>query len=41
MIFNYDIASFLGKTTILYRMKRTEDFHTVPTIGRFDERFSS
>ncbi|CAF0833914.1 unnamed protein product [Rotaria sp. Silwood1] len=22
-----------GKTTILYRMKRTEDFHTVPTIG--------
>ncbi|CAF1179669.1 unnamed protein product [Rotaria sp. Silwood1] len=22
-----------GKTTILYRMKRTEDFNTVPTIG--------
>jgi hypothetical protein len=22
-----------GKTTILYRMKRTEDFSTVPTIG--------
>lgn len=25
----------IGKTTILYRMKRTEDFHTVPTIGMF------
>jgi ADP-ribosylation factor protein 1 len=23
----------IGKTTILYRMKRTEDFNTVPTIG--------
>lgn len=23
-----------GKTTILYRMKNTEDFHTVPTVGR-------
>jgi GTPase SAR1 family protein len=22
-----------GKTTILYRMKNTEDFHTVPTVG--------
>jgi small GTP-binding protein len=22
-----------GKTTILYRMKRTEDFNTVPTVG--------
>ena len=25
-----------GKTTILYRMKKTEDFNTVPTIGKFD-----
>ncbi|CAF4361180.1 unnamed protein product [Rotaria socialis] len=24
-----------GKTTILYRMKRAEDFNTVPTIGMF------
>jgi ADP-ribosylation factor protein 6 len=23
-----------GKTTILYRMKRTEDFNTVPTVGK-------
>lgn len=23
-----------GKTTILYRMKRAEDFNTVPTIGK-------
>jgi GTPase SAR1 family protein len=26
-----------GKTTILYRMKRTEDFNTVPTVGKFNE----
>jgi GTPase SAR1 family protein len=25
-----------GKTTILYRMKRTEDFNTVPTVGKFN-----
>lgn len=25
-----------GKTTILYRMKRAEDFNTVPTIGMFE-----
>ena len=23
-----------GKTTILYRVKRTEDFNTVPTVGK-------
>jgi GTPase SAR1 family protein len=23
-----------GKTTILYRMKRGEDFNTVPTVGK-------
>jgi GTPase SAR1 family protein len=23
-----------GKTTILYRMKRAEDFNTVPTVGK-------
>ncbi len=28
-----------GKTTILYRMKRTEDFHTVPTVGMFNKLF--
>jgi ADP-ribosylation factor protein 6 len=28
-----------GKTTILYRMKRTEDFSTVPTVGKFDNSF--
>ena len=35
------ITFFLaGKTTILYRMKRTEDFHTVPTIGKMTNRSS-
>jgi len=24
-----------GKTTILYQMKHTEDFNTVPTVGMF------
>jgi len=28
-----------GKTTILYRMKRTEDFNTVPTVGMFKKIF--
>lgn len=28
-----------GKTTILYKMKRTEDFHTVPTVGMFKKSF--
>lgn len=31
---SFGVSFFLGKTTILYRMKRTEDFHTVPTIGK-------
>lgn len=31
---NHSLLIFEGKTTVLYRMKRTEDYHTVPTVGK-------